>query len=179
MTGELRIRLAREHELIAAGRLVRRAYETAYRLEPEYLEEIGDAVGRSRSAQVWVAVDAGSGELLGSITTPFPGERLQNDTAIGEMDLRLLGVAPAARGRGVGERLMQHCLELARERGAQRVVLHTASQMAPAQRLYERMGFARIPEREYEFTAAGERRLLMAYGIAVRSGEFAECSESA
>ncbi|QBE48585.1 GNAT family N-acetyltransferase [Leucobacter triazinivorans] len=154
-----------EQDIAAASALVREAYEGDYRLEEAYLAEIADVRGRAAAAEVWVAEDPGSGALLGTVTVPRPGTRLHEDTAEDEMDVRLLGVARHARGRGVGERLMLHCVDLARRRGAARLVLHTASQMRAAIRLYERMGFTRIPERECEFVAAGETRRLMAYGI--------------
>lgn len=154
-------------EADATSELLRAAYGGDYRLDPEYLGEIVDVRGRAESAQLWVAVDRVSGAVLGSVTTPFPGQRLQRDSAPDEMDVRLLGVAREARGRGVGELLMRHCVSLARERGARRLVLHTSSQMVAAQRLYERMGFERVPEREYEFDAMGTKLMLMAYAFSV------------
>lgn len=154
-----------EQDIAAASALLCEAYAGDYRLDEAYLAEIADVRGRAASAEVWVAEDPGSGALLGTVTVPRPGTRLHEDTAEGEMDVRLLGVAREARGRGVGERLMLHCMDLARRRGAARLVLHTASQMGAAIRLYERLGFTRIPEREHDFIAAGETRRLMAYGI--------------
>lgn len=159
----IEIRLARVDELDEVGALARAAYEDAYMLSPEYLAEIADARGRSASAEIWVAADASSGALVGTLTAPRPGERLQDDTAAGEMDVRLLAVSVAARRRGVGEALMRHALELARERGARRLVLHTGSIMHAAQALYERMGFTVIPDRGHEFIALGERRRIIAY----------------
>lgn len=48
-----------------------------------------------------------------------------------------------ARGRGVGKLLLRAVLEEMKERGAPRVVLHTAVQNEPAQRLFEAAGFRR------------------------------------
>jgi putative acetyltransferase len=50
-----------------------------------------------------------------------------------------------ARGNGTGERLLRHCLSVARELGYARVYLETLTGMDAAQRLYERVGFRRIP----------------------------------
>lgn len=61
-------------------------------------------------------------------------------------EIRLLAVAPAARGKGVARRLMEECIQRARADGAPALTLHTADIMAVAMRLYERMGFARAPE---------------------------------
>lgn len=158
------IRLARPDEHDAVGEMVREAYAGDYELSEEYLAEIGDVSGRARESEVWIA-ESSDGRLLGTVTTPLPGRRLQDDTADGEMDLRLLGVVREARGRGVAGALMRHCFALASERGADRVVLHTASRIEAPQRLYERMGFARIPERESDFESMGETHRLLAYGL--------------
>ena len=50
-------------------------------------------------------------------------------------------VAPEARGRGVGSRLIEAALELARRRGCQRISLVTDATNTGAQRLYESFGF--------------------------------------
>lgn len=158
---------SREIEIISALSVA--AYASDYELTADYLAEVGDVAGRVRTAEVWVAERAG--ELVGTITVPRAGERLHDDTLPEEMDVRLLAVASSARGAGVGEALMRHCVALASARGAQRLVLHTASMMLGARRLYERMGFERISEREYEFETMGETRELMVYGIAADPGQ--------
>ena len=163
----IEIRLARADELDEVGALARAAYESAYMLSPEYLAEIADARGRAEGAEIWVASDAVTGALVGTLTAPRPGERLQPDTEPGEMDVRLLAVSETARRRGIGEALMRHALALAQERGARRLVLHTGSIMHAAQALYERMGFAVIPDRGHEFIALGERRRIIAYGVEI------------
>ncbi len=76
-------------------------------------------------------------------------------------EVRLLAVAPAARGKGVARRLMEECIRRARAAGAPALTLHTAEIMAVAMRLYERMGFARAPELDFApapgITAKGYR----------------------
>jgi len=64
-------------------------------------------------------------------------------------EIRLLAVAPAARGRGVGAALMDECLRRARASGAAMVGLHTMDVMVDAVRMYERMGFVRAPEGDF------------------------------
>ncbi|WP_164863681.1 GNAT family N-acetyltransferase [Agromyces sp. LHK192] len=165
----LLIRRLRAEEVESVGRLARDAYAADYRLAPEYLDEI-EAVGdRDGEHEVWVAENVVTGELLGTVTTPREGVRLSGVAVHDdELDFRFLGVAGSARGRGVGEAMVRHVLALAAERGLRRVVLNTGTQMRGAQRLYERMGFERIPERDFAFDRSdGVRIVILAYGIDV------------
>jgi GNAT superfamily N-acetyltransferase len=50
-------------------------------------------------------------------------------------------VDQAARGKGVGEALVNACLDIARQRGAQVAELQSGKQREVANRLYRRMGF--------------------------------------
>lgn len=52
-------------------------------------------------------------------------------------------VDPAARGRGIATRLIEAASEWMKVRGAPRIVLWSAEKNAPAQRLFERLGFRR------------------------------------
>jgi GNAT superfamily N-acetyltransferase len=76
-------------------------------------------------------------------------------------EVRLLAVAPARRGRGVGAALVRECLRRTRESGATALTLHTTDMMRVAMGMYERMGFARAPELDFhptpEITIKGYR----------------------
>ena len=66
---------------------------------------------------------------------------------------------------------MRHALALAASRGIRRVVLNTGPQMRSAQRLYERLGFERLHERERMVDLPdGTSFLMMAYGRDGRRG---------
>lgn len=54
-----------------------------------------------------------------------------------------LFVIPEARRKGVGEALMNRALNLARDSGADSLLLETATDNSTAQRLYERLGYKR------------------------------------
>jgi GNAT superfamily N-acetyltransferase len=64
-------------------------------------------------------------------------------------EVRLLAVAPAARGQGVARALMAACMTHARRTGATALQLHTTDMMQAAIRLYEGMGFTRWPELDF------------------------------
>ncbi|MEV8337673.1 GNAT family N-acetyltransferase [Leucobacter sp. NPDC077196] len=172
MQETITIRRVRPDEYASVGAMVRAAYEGDYPLNDEYLSEIEDVAERDATSEVLVAVDRTSGELLGTITIPRPGEWLIDDTAENEFDVRLLGVARPARGRGVGATIMRHAADVARSRGLDRVVLHTGEQMIAAQRLYERLGFVQIPEREFTIEREIGPLRILSYGLDVeRSAE--------
>ena len=60
-------------------------------------------------------------------------------------ELRKMYFLPAARGRGLGERVLRRCLEQARAFGFRRCYLETLTSMDAAMKLYERIGFRRLP----------------------------------
>lgn len=64
--------------------------------------------------------------------------------------VRLLAVAPAARGRGVGAALMAECARRARRAGNRALALHTMDMMRAARRMYARLGYVRAPELDIE-----------------------------
>ena len=64
----------------------------------------------------------------------------------GTWDLFWICVAPAARGKGVGGRLMNNAVAQAKEAGARLMVIYTSSTepYQPARRLYESQEFSRV-----------------------------------
>lgn len=162
---EVRVRLMRAGEADAVGRLTRAAYEHDYEIGEGYRSQMLAVAERASEHLVWVAEDAGSGELLGTVSTPRAGSVMSPVAADGELDFRLLAVAPAARRRGIGALLTRHVLRLAELRGANRVVMNSGPEMTGAHRLYEGLGFTRIAERERTVTRPdGSSFLLLAFG---------------
>jgi GNAT superfamily N-acetyltransferase len=64
--------------------------------------------------------------------------------------LRLLLVEPGARGHGIGSRLIDECVQFARESGYRKIVLWTDSGLADARRLYEKARFRKTGEETHE-----------------------------
>ena len=65
----------------------------------------------------------------------------------GHAEIKSMHTAEAARGQGVGRRLVEHLLAVARERGYDQVSLETGAgpAFAAARELYARAGFAPCP----------------------------------
>ncbi|KZB81529.1 GNAT family N-acetyltransferase [Amycolatopsis regifaucium] len=148
---ELEIRPARSDELKAVGELTLAAYAAERGLVEGvgYAAELVDAARRAELAELLVAVD-GDGTLVGTVTIARPGTPFAELSREGELEFRMLGVHPSATGRGIGEALTRAVIERAREVGAARVVLCSMLTMERAHRLYERLGFVRMPERDWE-----------------------------
>ncbi|HEV7452280.1 MAG TPA: GNAT family N-acetyltransferase [Pseudonocardiaceae bacterium] len=150
MSDSLTVRPARPDELDQVGRLTLEAYVAGGYANPAgaYAAELADASRRARDAELLVAVDP-DGMVLGTITVCTPGSPLGELSRPGELEFRMLAVMPDARRRGVGEVLVRAVLRRAAEIGAHRVVLCSAAEMHVAHRLYARLGFVRLPERDW------------------------------
>jgi GNAT superfamily N-acetyltransferase len=60
-------------------------------------------------------------------------------------ELAKMAVIPAAQGLGAGRQLAEAAIDFAQRAGARKVMLLTNSRLAPALRLYDRLGFKRAP----------------------------------
>ena len=143
------VREARESELDEVGAVTATVYDGL--VSPEYLTIVRDARSRwdSAATTTFVALDDGTEGLLGAVVYAAPGSPWRNLGEGEECEIRMLGVLAAARDRGVGEALVRACIARAKAQGSPRVVLCTEPEMQAAQRLYARLGFERVPRRDW------------------------------
>jgi ribosomal protein S18 acetylase RimI-like enzyme len=114
-----------------------------------YLGELKDVAKRAAAAEVLVALE--DDLLLGGVTFVPSGGPMADIARPGEAEIRMLAVAQQARGRGAGEALVRACIDHARATdGCTAIVLSTQHTMHSAHRIYERLGFVRVPERDWK-----------------------------
>jgi len=152
MSIEVRTATPDEHD--ETGRVTAEAYREFVRPGDDdwarYLDHIADVSDRAQRTVVLVAVDAG--RILGSATLELE-DRIEPDgdppLRPYEAAIRMLGVDPAARGRGIAKLLMAECESRARAAGRTLMTLHTTQRMRAAQRLYESLGYERGEDRVF------------------------------
>lgn len=147
-----------DDEAGVAGELVVAAYRALEDSPPVddagYASELREVARRASEAVVLVAVDEGAPAdhaVVGCVTyVPEEASPLAEDLRSGEAGLRMLAVSPSAQRRGVGRALVEACVDRARRDGKERLFLHSGTWMRGAHRLYESLGFRRVPERDWE-----------------------------
>jgi ribosomal protein S18 acetylase RimI-like enzyme len=146
------VRVPREDELGVVGELTAQAYLTGGALqdagEDGYLSHLRDAAGRASDAQLLVAVDAADW-VVGTVTVCRAGTRWAEIAHEGEVEMRMLAVAPQLWGRGVADALVHDVVRRARDEGARRLVLLVLDGNPTPVRLYERHGFHAVRDRDW------------------------------
>lgn len=145
------IRVAGPGDFDAVGALSVAAYRRGGHFDDDgaaYARQLADAAGRARDAELLVAVDA-AGAVCGTVMFVPPGTRYSELAGAREAEFRMLAVDPAAQGRGVGSALVRACLERATAAGYEAVVICVRDFAADVHRLYERLGFTRLPARDW------------------------------
>ena len=149
----MRIRRAHPEDLAAAGDVTVAAYAEFTEGDTDgYVEHLRDAARRDREAEVWVATPDDSEEILGTVTICPDGSMWREVSKPGEGEFRMLAVAPAARGRGVGAALVDLVVDRFRRDGVRAIVMSTLPVMTSAHRIYEAVGFVRAPELDWSPT---------------------------
>ncbi len=121
--------------------------------QPDYYGVLRDVARRAHppATRVFTAV-SDSGELLGTVN--FFADMRQYGSAASSISnaagIRYLAVKPERRGSGIGRSLTVYCISLAHELGKSAVILHTTKAMPTAWAMYERMGFQRCAEIDFQ-----------------------------
>lgn len=151
----MELRRARPEELARIGEVTEAAYEIFLTGDRDpYRARLRDAAGRDRGSELWVAVEQGvdgdGDEVLGSVSYCPPGSPWRELARDHEGEFRMLAVAPGAQGRGVGAALARLCEERASHHGATAMVLSSLPEMTAAHSIYARLGYTRLPERDWD-----------------------------
>jgi GNAT superfamily N-acetyltransferase len=150
----LKIRDARSRDRDAARRVTLSAFQQYAAVMPPprwegYRENILATLTDPAPARHLVAEK--EGVILGSVLLYPPGTAFStpDEGPLACPEVRLLAVAPEARGQGIGPALMKECIRRARRLGVVCLNLHTTDMMQVAMRMYERMGFVRAPALDF------------------------------
>src|SRR5215207_158815 len=149
------VRTARPADRGVIARLTLAAYrEFASLMDPDAWRALDQAIRTSLAddTNVTRVVAELDGAIVGSAALYAPDSNAYGSIAALTPwpEVRLVAVDPAARGRGVARELVTECIRRARESGATALGLHTSQSMHAAKRLYERMGFVRDLEHDFQ-----------------------------
>ncbi|MFN4000458.1 GNAT family N-acetyltransferase [Algoriphagus sp.] len=122
---------------------------------PEYydtLRQIGRFTEKPKTSLL-IALNSQS-EVIGAVVYfgdmshyGSKGIATQESNAAG---IRFLAVASKARGEGIGKALTDACIQKAKASGLTQVILHTTHTMMTAWKMYEKMGFQRSEELDFD-----------------------------
>ena len=165
----IEVRQVTPDEYAEAGRVTALAYLEFVPADDDgswerYLGRMADVAGRADRTEILVAIE--ERRILGCVTLELEGRvgDWDGDPPLrpGEGHIRMLGVDPAARARGVGTRLMAACEARARAAGKTFITLHTTQRMEAAQRMYARLGYERTEDHVFPdgFVLLGYRKEL-------------------
>lgn len=165
------IREARPDEYEVVGELTAAAYQALDDMAEDmgrYGDELRDVAGRAANDGWAILVAELDDVLVGHVAyvTNY-GAEMQAHSAEGQpafeaAGFRMLATTPEAQGKGVGRALTQHCIDRARSEGHHTLALHTTDLMPTAMAMYERMGFVRWPDHDYQI---GRRNPVKVYAF--------------
>jgi GNAT superfamily N-acetyltransferase len=138
---EVVIRDAHPEEYAEVGALTVAAYEGL--VTDGYREVLRDVP--LRAAESAVMVGELGGAIAGTVTLvpPTAAERWRNSDQPDVGTIRMMGVAPKFRGRGVGSALVAACIDRSRDVGWRELALVTTADMRSALPIYLAAGFVR------------------------------------
>ena len=106
-----------------------------------------------------VFVSEREGAVVGVVALAAPGAAGRAVAQPDEAELSRLVVTASARRLGVGRTLVEHCHEIATAAGWSAIALWSRRYQRAAHRLYESLGYERLPERD-RVDESGHERLV-------------------
>ena len=140
--------LIRPHQVGDMGWIVHRQgvlYSQEYGYNEEYEALCAEIVATfiqnydGKRERCWIAEK--DGEVVGSLFVVAKSKTIAK--------LRLLYVEPAARGLGIGSRLVSECVRFARQAGYRKMVLWTQSELDAARHIYKKAGFRVVEKKKH------------------------------
>ena len=137
--------LLRPHEPGDSGWIIHRhgvLYSEEYGFDETFEALVGEILVQfirnhdPKRERIWIAEQ--DGERIGSVMIVDAGDQV--------VQLRLLLVEPKARGKGIGTRLINECINFSRRNRYRKIKLWTQSNLLEARHLYEKAGFESVEE---------------------------------
>ena len=153
MTPELTVRDATVGERPEVAEVTRRAYlEFAQSSDPAFWAGYEGSTRKvvledDESRRVVVTMDD---RIVASVLYCAPREGTVSRVWNPFPEMRLLAVLPECRDRQLGALLITTCEKRARNEGFAAITLHTTVLMQTAKAMYERRGYVRFPELDFE-----------------------------
>lgn len=141
--------LLRTHKPGDIGWIIHRhgvLYAEEYGFDETFEALVADILARfiqhhdPKCERLWIAER--DGERMGSVMIVDAGEEVAQ--------LRILLVEPKARGKGIGKRLIDECIDFSKRAGYRKIKLWTQSILLEARHLYEKAGFKLVEEKPHQ-----------------------------
>ena len=150
LTRMVMIRALRDEDVPAVSALSLAAYATAGHFDANdaYAASVRDVAGRRSHGELLVAEE--DGVVVGAVMLCSSDSEYAEVSRDDEMEFRFLAVDPQRWGQGIGESLVLACEEHARASGIPAMTICVIDINTVAHRFYERLGYSRLPERDWQ-----------------------------
>ncbi|MBG6132626.1 GNAT superfamily N-acetyltransferase [Aquimarina sp. EL_43] len=122
--------------------------------QPNYYKMLADIGSLTKNPKTKLLVAISSNKKIGGGIVYFGDMKYYGSggTATTEKHasgFRLLAVDPATRGKGLGKRLTNACIQIAKNEKQNQMIIHSTKAMQVAWKMYENMGFKRSEDLDF------------------------------